>query len=141
MALILRNSTNNTKRESVLYSDIKTSFSLYSVKNDLENIVNEDSVKTSIKNILLTNRGERFFNNTFGSDIRYSLFENFNSATEQVITELVRNAIENFETRANILDILVSSNDELNQLNVTIIFSILNKSEPITFEFILNRIR
>lgn len=142
MALVIRN--NNTSPQlskNILYSDFKTSFKFSYVKRDLEQDVNEEAVKTSIKNILLTNRGERFFNPSFGSDIRSVLFENFTSATEQILSDLVKNAINNFEPRANIIEVLVNGDPDNNQVYITIIFSIINKSEPITFEIILNRVR
>ena len=91
MALVIRNNQSTTKQNKVLYSDFKTSFDFSNVKKDLVADFNEESVKTSIKNILLTNRGERFFNPSFGSDIRYMLFENFNPTTEQVTSELIKN--------------------------------------------------
>ena len=141
MALVIRNNQSTTKQNKVLYSDFKTSFDFSNVKKDLVADFNEESVKTSIKNILLTNRGERFFNPSFGSDIRYMLFENFNPTTEQVTSELIKNSLANFEPRANIIDVIVTSSVDTNQLSVTIVFSIINKSEPITFEIILNRVR
>lgn len=142
MALVIRNNNTSPQRsKNILYSDFKTSFKFSYVKRDLEQDVNEEAVKTSIKNILLTNRGERFFNPSFGSDIRSVLFENFTSATEQILSDLVKNAINNFEPRANIIEVLVNGDPDNNQVYITIIFSIINKSEPITFEIILNRVR
>lgn len=142
MALVIRNNNTSPQRsKTLLYSDFKTSFKFSYVKRDLELDVNEEAVKTSIKNILLTNRGERFFNPSFGSDVRSVLFENFTSATEQILSDLVKNAINNFEPRANVIEVLVNGDPDNNQVYITIIFSIINKSEPITFEIILNRVR
>lgn len=142
MALVIRTNNSSPQRsKSIIYSDFKTSFQFSFVKKDLESDINEEAVKTSIKNILLTNRGERFFNPNFGSDIRSVLFENYTSATEQIISDLVKNAINNFEPRANVIEVLVKGDPDNNQVYVTIIFSIINKSEPITFEIILDRVR
>ena len=142
MALVVRTS-NKTPRfiKNILFSDFPSNFEIQNTKRDLDVIVNEESVKQSIKNILLTERGERFFNPTFGSDIRKMLFENFTVATEQIVKDLVKTAINNFEPRADILDIKIFGDPDSNNLSITILFSIINKTEPVTLELTLNRVR
>ena len=56
------------------YSDFQTNFTIHPIKKDLTRLVNEDSVKRSIKNILLTNYYERRFRPRFGANIRKYLF-------------------------------------------------------------------
>lgn len=142
MAIVVRK-TKTTPQTSkpLVYSDFYSNFDLELVKKDLLSYKNEDSVKRSIRNILLTDKGERFFNPTFGSDIRKMLFENFSPATEQVVADLIRNAIENHEPRANLIDVNVSGNPDQNSMYINIVFSVINKAEPVTLELILNRIR
>lgn len=123
------------------YSDFLLNFNMHSVKQDLLRNTNEEAVKQSIRNILLTNRGDRLYDSNFGSDIRKILFENFSPAMESVLSDLIRTAIENHEPRAKIINIFVNSNVDENYLVVTLIFSVINKEEPITLELILNRIR
>ena len=78
MAIVVRKTkTTPQAAKPLVYSDFYSNFDLELVKKDLLSYKNEDSVKRSIRNILLTDRGERFFNPTFGSDIRKILFENF----------------------------------------------------------------
>lgn len=141
MALVIRNQKNTTRNSTTIYSDFYDSFSIESVKKDLISVKNEESIKQSIKNLLLTDRGERFFNPTLGSDIKYSLFENYTSATEQILTDLVKTCIKNFEPRANVIDVKVFGNPDNNSISLTILFSVINKSEPITLELTLNRVR
>lgn len=132
--------TENTLKEE-LFSDFFDDLDIHPIKKDLIRYTNEEAVKASIRNLLLTNRGDRLFNPTLGSDIRSMLFENFSVATESVMADLVKTTIENYEPRANILDVKVTSVIDENLLLVTITFSVINKLEPITFELILNRIR
>ena len=113
----------------------------WNLLDDLLSYKNEDSVKRSIRNILLTDKGERFFNPTFGSDIRKMLFENFSPSTEQVVADLIKTAIGNHEPRANVIDVNVSGNPDQNSMYINIVFSVINKAEPVTLELILNRIR
>jgi phage baseplate assembly protein W len=142
MAIVVRKTkTTPQTAKPLVYSDFYSNFDLEVVKKDLLSYKNEDSVKRSIRNILLTDRGERFFNPTFGSDIRKMLFENFSPSTEQVVADLIKTAIGNHEPRANVIDVNVSGNPDQNSMYINIVFSVINKAEPVTLELILNRIR
>ena len=142
MALIVKRSkTSPQSSKPIIYSDFYSNFDLENEKKDLLSYKNEDSVKRSIRNILLTDKGERFFNPTFGSDIRKMLFENFSPSTEQVVADLIKTAIGNHEPRANVLNVNVSGNPDQNSMYINIVFSVINKENPITFSILLNRIR
>ena len=142
MAILVRKTkTTPQTAKPLVYSDFYSNFDLELVKKDLLSYKNEDSVKRSIRNILLTDKGERFFNPTFGSDIRKMLFENFSPSTEQVVADLIKTAIGNHEPRANVIDVNVSGNPDQNSMYINIVFSVINKAEPVTLELILNRIR
>jgi phage baseplate assembly protein W len=91
--------------------------------------------------LLLTRRGERFFNPSLGSDIEYILFENASPAMEKVLEDLIRTTIDNYEPRARIIDVQVTSDEDSHLITATIVFSIINKQEPIVLDLILNRIR
>jgi len=142
MALVIKKTKSTPQTATpVIYSDFYSNLDLELVKKDLLSYKNEDSVKRSIRNILLTDKGERFFNPTFGSDIRKMLFENFSPATEQVIADLIKTAIGNHEPRANVINVNVSGDPDQNSMYINIVFSVINKAEPVTLELILNRIR
>jgi phage baseplate assembly protein W len=141
MALVIRNLPNSPRLiQQEVFSDFLNSFDVDTVKKDLYRLTNEDAVKASIRNILLTNVGERLYSNV-GSNIRSILFENFSPAMESVLADLIRTAIENYEKRARILDVLVNSSIDDHHISVTVVFSVINREEPLTFELILNRIR
>jgi len=129
------------KQQPEYFSDFFTDLDIHPIKKDLVRYTNEEAVKTCIRNLLSTNRGDRLFNVTLGSDIRSMLFENFSPATEKVIEQHIRNTIDNYEPRARVEDVRVVSDDLNYTLTATIVFSIINKQEPITLELILNRIR
>lgn len=142
MAAIKRVQTiTQTRKIETVYSDFNTEFTFDTNTRDLNLILNEESIKSSIRNILLTNRGERFFNPIFGSDVRSLLFENITPQTESSLREYIEVAINNFEPRANLIDVIVSAIPEMNAYSATIVFSVINRSEPITLDIILNRVR
>lgn len=108
---------------------------------DLIALENTDAVKNSIRNIVLTNRGERLFNYDFGCDIRALLFENIEPSTESALKSLIETAITNFEPRAKLINTIVSGQPDLNAYTVTIVFSTINSAEPQVLDLILTRVR
>lgn len=142
MAAIRRSRlVTQTSQVEVVYSDFPVDFNIHPSKLDLMTVSNEESVKQSVKNILLTDRGERLFNPTMGSDIRSLLFENMSPQTESSLRDYIETAINNYEPRASLIDVIVSAMPDLNAYSVTVVFSVINKSEPVVLDILLNRIR
>ena len=129
------------KQTPEYFSDFLVDFNIERVGKDLIRNTNEEAIKSSIFNLLMTNRGDRLFDSSIGSDIRSLLFENFSSSTEEVLIDLIKTTISNYEPRAKVDDVFVTSLDDDHALSATIVFHIINKQEPITLEIVLNRIR
>lgn len=142
MALVVQR-TNSTplKSQVEVFSDFFTDLDIHPVKKDLVRHTNEEAVKRSIKNLLLTNRGERLFAGSVGSDIRSLLFEQMSPATEQVLEDFIRTTIDNYEPRASVEDVQINTDQDTSTVYATISFSVINKQEPVILELILNRIR
>ena len=135
--------TPSVRKQDVLYSDLRKDLFLNPVNSDVTRYTDEDSIKESIKNLLLTDTGERLFNPTLGSNIRRMLFENIlYPETKYILEDLIRTTIENFEPRCNLISINVSNlfNDQ-NSATITIMFSVINIQTPITLNVVLNRVR
>lgn len=142
MAVVLRSERFIPNELKVnFYQDINVSQLFNKDTNDLSLLVNEDSVKHSIINILLTNVGEKFFNINFGSEVNKILFENLTPQTTAALNSLIKSAIENYEPRANLLNVISSPLPDDNAYAISIVFNIINKTEPITLDFVLNRVR
>ena len=142
MALVTRVKTSTPiRRKQELYSDFFTDLLSLDVTRDIAKAMNEDAVKQSIRNLLLTNRGDRLFNNTLGSDIYSLLFENSSPALEQTLSDYIKTTIENYEPRAELIDVVVDSEADEHEVLVVISFRVLNKTEPVSLELVLNRIR
>jgi phage baseplate assembly protein W len=124
-----------------VFKDIPLSFTAHPVTGNVKSLVNRDSVKQSVKNIVLTNFYERPYNPTFGGDVRSQLFENMDSLTEYNISKNIRQALDNFEPRAIVDEIKTQSIEDRNIINVTITFRVRNSSEPITVNVLLERTR
>ena len=99
------------------------------------------AVKQSIKNLLLTDFYEKPFQPFFGGNLRAMLFELADEDTEEEVEENIRNAINKYEPRAEILTITVNVLPDQNDMRVSVYFKIINTQETVTFTTNLSRLR
>ena len=125
----------------VIYSDFDNLFVSNPITKQLNKKVNRDAVKQSVKNLVLTDFYERPFQSDIGCNIRGYLFEPFTSHPQEQIKQAVINTIENYEPRANLIDILVEDRLDLNGLSLTIAFEIVNDPEAVVLDVLLERVR
>ena len=130
------------KRTSRAFKDISLSFSPHPVTKDLPVLLNERAVVRSVRNLVETIPTERFFDSDLGTDIRASLFENFNSTTVTIIEDQVRSTIRRYEPRVDDIGVEVDGLPDRNALNVKVIFTINGlEIPPQEFTFILEPTR
>lgn len=130
-----------TRKQPVFYSDFPSTMETSIGSDELVALKNTDAVKNSIRNIVLTNRGERLFNYDFGCDVRSLLFDNIEPSTESALKSLIEIAITNFEPRAKLINTIVSGQPDLNAYTVSIVFETINSNEPQVLDLILTRVR
>lgn len=128
-------------KKITLYQDFKKNLEKSPVSDDLTVWKDEDSVKESIRNLILTDRGERLMQPNLGGNINAMLFENITPAVLLVIQNSVRTTIELYEPRAELIDVTASSNIDDNTVRVNIAFYISNVQQPITLDVFLERTR
>jgi len=129
--------TTITKR----YSDLDLNFTVHPVKKDINKHTDEMAVINAVKNLILTNHYERPFQPDIGSNVRKLLFENLDIVTAGALEKEITQTIENFEPRVSVLGITVLPDFDNNSFNVTLNFNIINRTEPVTISFLLERIR
>ena len=84
------------------FKDISMSFQVNPLNNDLISIKNETAIARSVRNLIFTLPGERFFNENLGSKVSRSLFENIDEITASIIVDEIRQSIQNFEPRIQV---------------------------------------
>lgn len=136
-----KDSYGKIDRQSELYSDFLTDLNPHPEMKDVVRFTNENAVKRSIRNLILTNRYERPFQPRIGSDINKILFEPMNSVTASVLKQYIKETIDNYEPRCKLIDVMVMGYEERNVYVVTIIFATINKEEPTTLQLSLYRVR
>lgn len=124
-----------------LYSDLYKDLTQNPTNGDLALRRDEEAVKESIKNLILTDKGERLMQPLIGGNIRAMLFENLTPAVLKMIEEQVFITIEEYEPRAELIDVEVKSAIDDNTVEVTIRFYITNITQPIQLNVFLERIR
>jgi len=130
------------QRKSRAFKDISLSFSPHPVTKDLPVLTNERAITRSVRNLVETIPTERFFNSILGTDIRDSLFENFERSTVMIIEDQVRNTIRNFEPRVGEIGVEVDGLMDSNALEVKVLFEINGLDVPTqSFTFILEPTR
>tara|TARA_R100000231_G_C5249030_1_gene142153 strand:- start:214 stop:615 length:402 start_codon:yes stop_codon:yes gene_type:complete len=118
------------QRVNQKYKDISMSFDTNPLNNDLIGLKDSSAIARSIRNIVFTQPGEKFFQPDFGSRISESLFENIDDVSADVIRDEIRNSIKNFEPRVNLLSVIVRPNFDFNEINVTIEYEIIGIDIP-----------
>ena len=87
------------QRVSKSFKDISMSFMVNPITYDLATIKNETAIARSIRNIVLTNPGERFFEPDFGSNVSRTLFETLDDITASSLKDEIDSAITAYEPR------------------------------------------
>ena len=129
-------------RKSRAVKDISLSFSPHPVTKDLPVLINERAVIRSVRNLVETIPTERYFNSILGTDIRDTLFTNFDRAEVMMIEDQIRETLGNFEPRVSNVGATVRAVPDNNTFNVTVFFDINGLDLPTqSFSFILEPTR
>jgi len=118
------------ERVSQGFKDISMTFQSNPLNDDLIAIKNENAIARSLRNIVYTLPGEKFFNQSFGSRITESLFENIDSITATVIVDEIRESINIYEPRVKLIDVKAFPDYENNGFDVIIIYDIVGSEVP-----------
>ena len=130
------------ERVSRGFKDISMTFQANPLNNDLIAIKNENAIARSIRNIVSTLPGEKYFNPNFGSRISKVLFENIDDITASVIVDEIKESIRNYEPRVKLLDVQAFPNFDNNQFDVNITYEIIGSDiEPQDLQFALQPTR
>lgn len=124
-----------------LYSDFHKDLRISPVSKDIALLKDEDAVKQAIKNLILTDPGERLMQPYIGGGIRQLLFENLTPGTLKLIEDRIITTIETYEPRAELIDVTASSIIDDNKVSIVVRFYIKNVDTPIQLDVILERIR
>ena len=133
--------TNDSDRNAQVFKDINLSLARHPITGDIASLTNIEAVKRSVRNLINTNFYERPFHPEIGSNVRSVLFEPVSPIVANVLERHVKDVIENFEPRAELIDVVVSDNADANEYRVQIKFYIVNSSDIVDMNIFLERLR
>lgn len=123
------------------YKDLDLAFTEHPVTKDINKHVDYLAVVNSVKNLLSLNHYEKPFHPEIGSNIRALLFENLDNITAITLQREIQETLRNFEPRVDLKEVKVIPDFRENGFSVTITFYIINRTEPVTIDFFLERVR
>lgn len=133
------------KKKVTVYSDFLVSFDRNPTTDNLALNTNEASIKRQVRNIVLTQTGERFYDSTKGTKARGSLFDLYDPVRLEVLRLDIHTAITRFVPAASPLLVEIMQpvdNLERHGINVKISFGIVNViDEPISMDIFVEKVR
>jgi phage baseplate assembly protein W len=131
-----------TQRTSRGFKDISMSFQENPLTNDLIPLKNENAIAQSIKNLILTSPGERFFNPNLGSGIFESLFDNIDFISATQLQASAENIINTYEPRVRLIEVKVDPRPDDNAFVMTVSYEIVGiNAAAQSLSFPLTKIR
>ena len=130
------------ERVSRGFKDVSMTFQRNPLNGDILGLKNENAISRSIRNIVFTIPGEKFFNESFGSDINQSLFMNIDEISAVIIKDQISSSISKFEPRVNLVEVIINPNFDNNSFDATIIYEIIGADiPPQELQFVLQQTR
>ena len=130
------------ERVSQSFKDISASFKVNPLNEDIIATKNATAIARSVRNLVLTKQGERFFTPILGSQVSALLFENIDKLTASAIADEIRITIDNFEPRVELTEVDVFPDYDNSEFNVTIRYKIIGIDvQPQQLSFVLQPTR
>ena len=130
------------ERVSPGFKDVSMSFKVNPLNFDLIGLKNENAIARSVRNIVFTLPGEKFFDENFGSNISASLFENMDSIAADQIVDEIRQSIDRYEPRVELINVEAFPDFDNNSFDVLIVYNIIGADvAPQELQFALQSTR
>lgn len=135
-----RKNKASTVSRSKGYSDLDLKLTLHKIRKDIVPLKDDQAVKNSIKNLILTNFFERPFQPGIGANLRGLLFEPADAITELALEDNIKRCLK-LEPRADIIFVEVTNIEDRNAYRVTVKFNIKQFDQTAEVEIVLRRLR
>ncbi len=135
-------SQNDNTRSVRRYTDLDLFFGKKSSNSDVNEVVDIQAVKRSIRNLVLLNTYEKPFHPEISSGIRGMLFELMTPVTAMILSRQIEDVITNFEPRARLVGVRATPDLDKNLYEVSIEFYVVNTpTELVDLTLFLERLR
>ena len=129
------------QRTTQIFKDFDIAFAAHPNTKDVAKKTNAEAIKQSLKNLLLTQYYERPFHSQIGSQVKALMFELATPMTQILLQRSITDVITGYEPRVQLLNVIVDMNSESYSANITIYFQIINTTQPLRIDLVLERAR
>lgn len=129
------------KKKDHRYIDLDMDFVANPITGAVPRKFDEEAVKRAVRNLVQLARYEKPFHPEIDSGIRGLLFELVTPAVAVLLQRRITEALNQYEPRAELIDVNVVDRHEQNLYNITIAFRVANRDEPIVVNLSLTRLR
>ena len=136
----IESETSLTLYANLIYAFTGSEYTI-SVPGDISVKTDANAIKASIKHLVLTMNYERHFHSNIGSQVKALMFELATPMTEILLKRSITDVITSFEPRAVLLDVIINMDNPSHSANITIYFQIVNTSQPLRLDLVLERVR
>ena len=112
------------------FKDISMTFQSNPLNDDLIALKNANAIARSVRNIVMTIPGERFFQPNFGSGVNRVLFNNMDEISASILEDEIRNSIRNYEPRVRLRSLKVQANFDNNAFDTVVTYDIIGADIP-----------
>ena len=133
--------TNRSKKSTKIYKDLNLDFSQNIATKDIQKLLDVESVKRSVRNLINLNHYEKPFHPEIGSNLRALLFENITPQISHYIEKQIELLIRNYEPRCRLVEVVNKPDLRKNGYSVSISFYVINTPNPVQVETFLERLR
>ena len=113
------------ERVSRGFKDISMSFQVNPITSDLITTKNETAIARSVRNLVFTRPGEKFFNPNLGSRVSETLFDNMDDISASIVEDDIRDTIDNYEPRVKLVSVKATPDYQGNAFDVVITYNII----------------
>ena len=122
------------------FKDLSFNFTKNPITNDIVVLKNEEAIKQSVKNLVLTKLGERLFRPELGTDSTSYLFELNKEIASNELLQQIENILVTYESRIKLQRIDIDIDDGLYSFDISIEYLIVGLSPEVqNLSFILVR--
>ena len=107
------------------FRDLSMSFQVNPITSDLIATKNEVAIARSVRNLVLTRPGEKFFNPNLGSRVYETLFDNMDEISASIVEDDIRDTIDNYEPRVKLVSVKATPDYQGNAFDVIITYNII----------------
>ena len=118
--MALKPVTGTSFKKSRSFKDVGMNFRLNANTKDVAAVINDNAIKQSIRNLILTVPGEKPFQPSIGSRVSELLFEPLDNFTSDAVRQEVINTIQQYEPRVTLTSVDINTRFSENAFDVVI---------------------